>query len=201
MGLSLQNIGVLMKKQNKLLLKYAYLCGPIDRCPDDGRGWRDDITPKLKKMGVVVLNPLDKPSVGVALEDKENREARKKAKGEEGFDEVASLMKEIRNIDLRMVDLSSFLIVYLDLNVYPTGIMEELFLANHQKKPVLIMCKQGKSKVPDWLFGAIPHETFFSSWESLLNYLRGVDKGEVIDHTDRWRFFDLKDLVKEAIGK
>ena len=69
---------------------------------------------------MVVLNPLEKPSLGIGLEDKENREERKKEKKRGDFAKVAALMKEIRNIDLRLVDLSSFLIVNLDLDIYPT---------------------------------------------------------------------------------
>lgn len=189
-----------MKKENKLLLQRAYLCGPIDRCPDDGKTWRDEISPKLKDVGVVVLNPLNKPSIGVALEDKENREKRKKEKRKGNFAEVTRLMKEIRNIDLRMVDMSDFLIVNLDLDVYPTGTMEEIFLANSQKKPILIMCKQGISNIPDWFFGTVPHQMFFSSWDSILIYLKGVDNGDFIDYTDRWRFFDMEELVKGVLS-
>ena len=51
----------------------TYLAGAMDRVPDGGAGWRDKITPLLERMGVVVLNPCDKPSE-IGKEDEGTRE-------------------------------------------------------------------------------------------------------------------------------
>ena len=99
-------------------------------------------------------------------------------------------MRVIRNTDLRMVDLSDFLIVNLDIDKQPCGTYEELFLANRQKKPIILRIPQGKENTPDWLLGTIPHETIFSSWEEIKAYLNTVNEGHGrLD--SRWMFFSL----------
>ena len=57
---------------NRLKGMRTYLAGAMDRVPDGGVGWRQTITPKLTEMGVVVLNPCDKP-VEVGIEDDNTR--------------------------------------------------------------------------------------------------------------------------------
>ena len=57
---------------------------------------------------------------------------------EKKYEELSGLMKTIRSVDLRLVDISDFLIVSLDLNTHPCGTYEEIFLANRQKKPIII---------------------------------------------------------------
>ena len=47
-------------------------------------------------------------------------------------------MKQIRPVDLRMVDICDFLIVNLDLEVHATGTYEELYWANRCIKPILV---------------------------------------------------------------
>jgi len=42
-----------------------------------------------------------------------------KLKAERNYDELSELMKVIRSVDLRMVDISDFLIVNLDLDIHP----------------------------------------------------------------------------------
>ena len=100
-------------------------------------------------------------------------------------------MKTIRSVDLRLVDISDFLIVNLDLDHYACGTWEELFLANRSKKPIVIHIEQGKQNTPDWLFGTIPHQMIFSTWLELQSYLQYIDGNSQIEHHNRWRFFDL----------
>ena len=88
-----------------------------------------------------------------------------------------------------MVDISDFLIVNLDLDVHPCGTYEEIFWANRQKKPIIVHMVQGKQKCPDWLFGTIPHEMIFSSWEEIKNYLVEINHSEEIKTFNRWYFF------------
>ena len=99
-------------------------------------------------------------------------------------------MKEIRCVDLRLIDKSDFLIVNLDLDVHPCGSYEEIFTANRAKKPILICIKQGKKHIPDWLFGTIPHQMFFCNWNDLKNYLNHIDCDEFIESHKRWQFIN-----------
>ncbi len=175
-------------KINRLNKQRVYLAGAIDRVPDRGVGWRDSITPFLEKKGVVVFNPIKKPT-DVGLEDINTHNQKLKLKSEENYDGLSELMKNIRAADLRLVDISDFLVVNLDLNTHPCGTYEEIFWANRQKKPIIIHVEQGKNKTPDWLFGTIPHDFFFSNWKEVEDYLDHIDTANSIDSHRRWFFF------------
>ena len=175
---------------NRLNGQRVYLAGAMDRVPDRGAGWRDTITPFLQDMGIVVFNPLNKPT-GVGVENELTHEFKNSLKSQEKWDELSSLMKTIRSVDLRLVDISDFLIVNLDINTHPCGTLEEIFWANRQKKPIVVHVEQGKNNTPDWLFGTIPHQMIFSSWQEIKNYLIDINSSENIEHYKRWYFFDI----------
>lgn len=168
----------------------VYLSGAMDRVPDGGVGWRSSISSIMMKMGIGVLNPCDKPMKFVE-ENENTRQEIWDAKNDKDFVKARKIMKPICYSDLRMVDVADFLIVYLDVDVHYAGTYHELALGIMQKKPTLIMCEQGKSRIPNWWWGVIPHELFFSTWDELLSYLKSVNKGENVDDLGRWRFFDF----------
>jgi hypothetical protein len=55
---------------NRLQNQRVYLAGAMDRVPDRGNGWRDNITPFLERLGVVVFNPIKKPT-NIGKEDEQ----------------------------------------------------------------------------------------------------------------------------------
>jgi nucleoside 2-deoxyribosyltransferase len=175
---------------NRLYNQRVYLAGAMDRVEDRGHGWRDKITPYLESLGVVVFNPIKKPS-SIGAEDDEVHKHKIELKLNKNYDILSSLMKSIRSVDLRLVDISDFLIVNLDLDVHPCGTYEEIFWANRQKKPIIIHMVQGKQKAPDWLFGTIPHQMIFSSWEEIQIYLKYINNSNNIDSYNRWYFLNL----------
>jgi len=172
----------------------CYLAGPIDKASDYGKGWRNSITPFLKELGVKIFNPCDKPS-HLLNESAESVQHRNRLKLCGKFDEVSKLVKEIRNIDLRMVDMCDFLIVHLDNNIRTCGTWEELFTANRNKKPILVHIEQGKVNVPDWLLGTIPHEFIFSRWQDLKNYLVEANIGNKI-----WIIQSIERFIMNNVG-
>ena len=185
-----------MKKQavrksamNRLALNRGYLCGAMDRVIDGGIGWRQDLIDSLSDLNILWLDPCRKP-IDIGVDDLENRELRHKAKRSGDFEFVRNQMKQIRPVDLRMVDVADFLIVNIDLQVHATGTYEELFLANREKKPILVRVAQGIENCPDWLFGTLPFEMIFSTWDEVKTYLRHIDHDPVIDRLNRWYFFN-----------
>jgi nucleoside 2-deoxyribosyltransferase len=186
MGFSLSKLN----SMNRLKNQRVYLAGAMDRVHDRGATWRDNITPFLEKMGIIIFNPITKPT-STGMEDHDSHVIKTKFKNQKRYDELSSMMKTIRSVDLRLVDISDFLIVNLDLDHYACGTWEELFLCNRSKKPILIHIEQGKAHAPDWLFGTLPHEWFFSNWEELKNYVIHINNDENIEHYNRWRFFDI----------
>jgi len=174
---------------NRLNHQRVYLAGAMDRVPDRGSTWRDNITPFLMNLGITVFNPIKKPCLD-GNEDHAVHVYKTKLKQQEKYDELKKIMKNIRCVDLRLVDISDFLIVNLDIDVHPCGTYEEIFLANRSKKPVIIHMEQGKNNAPDWLFGTIPHEMILSSWDEVKNYLNHIDSSEKIQTHNRWQFFN-----------
>jgi nucleoside 2-deoxyribosyltransferase len=176
---------------NRLKDQRVYLAGAMDRVKDRGNGWRDNITPFLEDLGIIVFNPIKKPSI-VGIEDAATHELKTKLKNQERYEGLSQVMKVIRSVDLRLVDISDFLIVNLDLDIHPCGTYEEIFWANRQKKPIIVHMEQGKQSAPDWLFGTIPHEMIFSSWFNVKEYLLTIHSHSQINTFNRWYFFNAK---------
>lgn len=177
----------------------TYLIGPMDRVKDGGVGWRRRLIPELNKLGVIVFDPTNKPTRGVGIEDDKNRERIKDLKEQGRFEDAAELVKPIRTMDLRMVDLSDFVIANLDMESHACGSYEEIFLANRQKKPILVHIEQGKENAAHWLFGALPHQHIFSTWDDLVLYLNDVAYERDTRTYKRWIFFDMKRPTDEML--
>lgn len=175
---------------NRLKNQRVYLAGAMDRVADRGNGWRDNITPFLESLGIIVFNPIKKPT-SVGSEDESTHKLKIHLKNIENYDELSLIMKTIRSVDLRLVDISDFLIVNLDLDIHPCGTYEEIFWANRQKKPIIIHMVQGKQSAPDWLFGTIPHQMIFSNWDDIKTYLNTIHTENIINTRNRWCFFTV----------
>jgi len=175
---------------NRLKNQRCYLAGAMDRVRDRGIGWRNEITPFLESLGIVVFNPITKPT-DTGLEDHDSHIVKTKLKTNKRYDELSSMMKVIRSVDLRLVDISDFLIVNLDLDIHPCGTYEEIFWANRQKKPIIIHMVQGKKHTPDWLFGTVPHQMIYSDWNDIYGYLEHINSSENINTYNRWYFFNI----------
>ena len=175
---------------NRVKNQRCYLAGAMDRVIDRGKGWRQEITPFLESLGIVVFNPITKPTE-VGLEDHDTHLVKTKLKQKKRYEELSSMMKVIRSVDLRLVDISDFLIVNLDLDIHPCGTYEEIFWANRQKKPIIIHMVQGKEHTPDWLFGTVPHQMIYSDWNDIYGYLEHINSSENINTYNRWYFFNI----------
>ena len=176
----------------------CYLIGAMDRT-ENGRQWRETMQNFLESMGVQVFNPYSKPT-DRAIENAETLNLRKKFVEEENWDKVSRIMKEIRRYDLRMVDLSDFVVVYLNMDDKPFGTIYEMNLANQQRKPVLVVSEGGKKNAPLWLFAEIPHKYIFDNFEDLKTYLIGVNHG-MDSENPRWKVFQFPSKAsKKAPG-
>ena len=74
--------------------------------------------------------------------------------------ELTQRMKEIVHMDLRMVDISDFVIVYLDPASRPFGTIHELLNSLHQRKPTLVVVEGGRANASNWLFGIMNYNEF-----------------------------------------
>ena len=174
---------------NRLKNCRAYLCGGMDRVRDGGVAWRQRIKQELNDLGIVFMDPTKKP-IDIGVENQETRDRRHREKAKGNYQYVADEIKPIRCVDLRMTDLADFLIVFLDKDNSGFGTIEEMTLANREKKPILVMQEGGKQLCPDWAFGMICHECIFGCWEDLIAYVQHIAHDEVIDTMGRWYFFN-----------
>lgn len=184
----------------------TYLAGPIDRCPNLGSSWRDDCQKWLEEdFSVIVLNPRKKEEfLSFGYESDEFIKSRNAHKLAGNFKAVKDMMKPIRALDLRLVDKSDFLIVYLDMEIPTCGTYEELFWANRRKIPVLVTCKQGMTAIPDWLYGTLPLHHFFENMDDVKYYLQNVSifgrKNSYSGDDYRWMFFEMAEKLKRSLN-
>ena len=188
-----------LESPNRLRGAACYLAGPMTDCPDLGIGWRESIIPELKAMGVVVLDPTNKP-IDIGKEDAEARNHFKAMREAGDLEGVRQVMKVIRRVDLRCVDLASFLVVRLDGT--PTmGTFEEIAMGVREQKPVLIWLDGAytKDNVNAWLLSQVPLEHVFESREELMAYIHRID--DSFDHPEdrRWMLFNFADLYREVL--
>lgn len=178
---------------NRLKGSRVYLSGAMEYCPDFGADWRKKVRSDLSDLGLVFLDPTDKP-IDV-LDEKTLIQNIKVGRATEDYDSIARDVKLIRHIDLRMCDMADVLIVNIDLTIPTCGTWEELFTANRAKKPILVRIVQGKASGPAWLFGTIPHQHIFSAWKEIYDYLNLVDSSDGTPDFNRWLFFTLDSVA------
>ncbi len=175
----------------KLNGQRCYLAGPIDHAEDDGIGWRTTMSAWLSERGVMALDPTNKRTSNTIFNEIGDEQKNLGQLRELGrFHELRDAMKPIVLADLRMVEVSDFLIVYLDPSVQMCGTREELFVGLRQHKPVLEVVKGGKKKLNFWMFGRINPDFVFDSFEDVQKYLEGVVDETIRADSSRWIFFD-----------
>jgi len=169
----------------------------MDATKDRGEGWRNRISPFLERLGIIVLNPCDKP-IELATEDDNSVERRKEYKRIGNYDSLAEEMHAIRVVDLRLVDIADFLIVNLDMDIPACGTYEEIGWANRMKMPVLLRCAQGLNHIPYWIWGMLPKENLFGTWRDMKLYLRYIHTEDEVETLRRWVFFDYTQMIPKV---
>jgi nucleoside 2-deoxyribosyltransferase len=179
-----------VKKSNMLNGLRFYLAGPIDAAKDDGVGWRRALKPWLNRRNVQPLDPCDKPIAYSAYKEIEGEKQKMKELKESGrYFELTQQMRDIVHVDLRMVDVSDVVIVYLDPSISMCGTYHELLNALQQRKPTLVVIEGGKAKAPNWLFGIMNFNFMFDSFDELKVFLKQIDEGVITADLSRWVFF------------
>ena len=131
----------------------VYLSGPMDfvasRAAEKKFGWRNRVGDFLRRLGVTVLDPWNKPEVRGLYEYGREDEKTTQVRDLWTFeDSEAGATARARcsgsfwpsfHIDLRMVDTSDFVIAYCPTNIYSVGTPHEIVMCRQQHKPVLFV--------------------------------------------------------------
>lgn len=153
----------------------------------EGKTWRDEITPDLQAMGVTVFDPYEKPFINAPEEDANIHKSLQRKMLDGQLDDVASHMKQIRRVDLSMVDRADFLIFYINPTVPTFGTIEELVTAVRAKKPIFMVVEGGKSRTPFWIMGMLPHKYIYDNMAEVISMLNKIHVGEIDIDSERWR--------------
>ncbi len=157
--------------------KRAYLSGAIEF--DSDSSWRIEPSRILvEEFKVDLFDPFNDPK-------QQWVPALKLARQQKDYDKMATIADNFVRKDLTVVDHSDFLVAHLPRGVPTTGTVHEIIVKANSKKPVLIVCPQGKEWVPFWYWGFVPHSQMFGRWEDLYQYLREVND---LKHTDNYRW-------------
>lgn len=163
----------------------VYLIGHMQY--QDGRGWRNEIKPQLAEMGIVAFDPYTKPFVDDVSEDETVRAQLKVWMETEQYDKVAERMRPVRNFDLRLCDLSDFIIAHINPSVASWGTAEEIVTSVRAKKPVFLSVEGGKTKTPLWIMGMFPHKYIYNNPTEIMTMLHRIDSLEKPIDSDRWK--------------
>lgn len=167
----------------------CYLIGAIEFSSDQGVGWRKKIVSLCQNasLNIKFLDPTNKI---LGLKEEIGNEANKikQYKIHEQWNDLSLAMKIIVRQDHRCVDLSDFVIFYLDPSVHHCGSYFEFQSAMTQKKPYYIIVPGGKLNAPSWLFGICDHMCIFSNIESVVEDLARINSG-LVELPDRWVLF------------
>lgn len=148
----------------------VYLSGPMDfvasRADEKRYGWRVRVGEFLRSLGTTVFDPWSKPRVrGLheygqedvgTIRDREKWTFDPSATGAKARSECAVKFWETMHIDLRMVDVSDFVVACFVVaccptNIYSVGTVHEIVMARQQHKPVLLVSPRVKFPVLDEL--------------------------------------------------
>lgn len=170
----------------KLLGSLCYLAGPIDQASDDGVGWRKHVRIKCGHRGIKFIDPTDKRwgTREIGEEKKLVRSLLDQGK----FKEVQQIVHPFRREDLRSVDVSDFLIAYIDPTIHMCGTYDEIFTAEREKKPRLAFINGGRKYGPTWIFDVFDVDDMFDSVDELIDRVIALDEG-TYPMDDRWVLF------------
>ena len=167
------------KESGALKDRVLYLSSPIQFEDIKRPDWKTSVVETLtSRFGIAVHDP--------AKDEKQKRATQLETAIQEGnFDEAEEIATCFVKKDLAIIDRCDFLVAYNPLGVPTTGVPCEVHHAVSLKKPVMIVCPEGKKNVSRWYMGYLRHRYLFGDWDSLYEYLDSVNKyKEFANH--RW---------------
>jgi len=163
----------------------VYLAGNMEYT-DDSKDWRRYVTKELEKLDIKVLSPLDTMFMFQNNEGEEDRKRLKLAREMGDYDYVSNYMKGVVQKDLRLIDLSDYIIVNLEIQKPTFGTMHEIVVADQQKKPIFLVVNN-KANTPLWLLGLLKPQYIYNNIDEALEMIRRINSGVKDIDLRRWR--------------
>ena len=154
--------------------------------------WRQEVRESLEPIGVRVLSPLDNVFKTFAPESAGwNKSLKEDLKNPKKWNFVHEEAKKIRNRDLAMVDISTFLIACLDPTLPTFGTIDEIITAKRACKPVfLVIPEKGYEGIPIWLASYFKYNWVYNSLKQVLIQLHMINENPVEDLNNKyWKIF------------
>lgn len=150
----------------------TYLAGPIEYQDDAGQNWREEITPRLFKLGIESIDPTRELTGKRRLIKKELDELQQYKKDQD-WPNFYKLMQQIWLADKAAVDEADFLIVHLRDSDNLSGTIREMQEAYEYGKPIFLVIDGDVSKVKSHtLHMALRKGKIFQDFDELIDHLK-----------------------------
>ena len=153
--------------------------------------WRNYLLEKFNPLGIQVLSPIEKVFKNFPLESKDMQDKMKDALKEGNYDFVHREMTAIRNRDLAMCDLSTFLIAVIDPNKVTWGCTDEIITSKRSRKPVfLVIPELGYAGIPLWLASYFKPNWVYKSLDDVIDTIYRIDAGKEEVNNKYWKILE-----------
>lgn len=155
--------------------------------------WRDKIKKELTPLGIRVLSPLD--SVFKTFKEEAagfNKHLKENLLNPARWMYVHDEAQKIRNRDLAMVDISTFLIGVLDPTKPTFGTIDEIITAKKACKPVfLVIPDKGYTAIPIWLASYFKPDWVYNSVDKVIEEVKRIDSRPAEELNNKyWKIFN-----------
>ena len=143
---------------------------------NDPFSWRNAIAPQLEDLGIIVLNPLIKPTWLPKMSGSDQDNLRESlTKGVPLNGNVLSAIHvndSTREYCLALARMSDFIIAKINKNVFSVGIFEEI--TKNIEKPILVI---SDDLIPSmWLYSQLGrHSVFYKTIDEVVKILKEID--------------------------
>jgi hypothetical protein len=142
---------------------------------------------RLSPKGIICFDPYEKPFLGSFDENEQTRTDLKALMQNGDLLAVHERMRNVRNEDLRICDISDFALIVIDPKVPSWGTANELYQLNAQKKPIFVVVEGGRQLTPLWLMGVLSPNYFYDTLDGALEMIEKIDNGVKEIDSSRWR--------------
>lgn len=145
----------------------AYLAGAIEYAPDNGRGWRREITPFLRdELGHHVYDPAEDERKSLTIEEQQNLRRWKTI----DFARFQTAVRKIIEFDLGVVSRADYVVCYWDEHgAKGGGTSAELTFAHRRGIPVYLVTALPIEQISGWILGCCSQ--VFADFNELREFL------------------------------